>query len=130
MSNIKKRIQREIKSNCANYAGDGQCLLDQPCRYFNRTDFMYNRCGYFEESVLPGNSSLEIVYRDEIDKLYGKKSSQKVDKCNRCNHPFYKESNAAKYCEDCRLIVTREKSKARMRNKRVKDALVVTKWKY
>jgi hypothetical protein len=126
----KKSIQREVKSNCANYAGDGQCLLDQPCGYFNRTDFQYNRCSYFEESVLPGNKPLEILYRGDLDTLYGKKGSDNVDKCKRCNHPFFKQSNAAKYCEDCRSIVTREKSKARMRSKRLKDTLDVTKWKF
>jgi hypothetical protein len=120
---VKRKIQALVRDSCANYDGDGLCLLEgsdgcRVCRYFRSNDRERNRCRYFETAVLPADPSLENEYRRELDALSSIAATTPTHRCARCNEPFVKRSNRAKFCDDCRAIVRRDQKREHARKRR------------
>jgi Cysteine-rich VLP len=121
---IKRKIQSHVKSLCANYDADGLCLLEtspdgcRTCGYWRSNGYEYNRCHYFETAVLPADKALETAYRRGLNTLYGIVGTRVSQRCARCNEPFEKRSNRAKYCDDCRELVHRDQKRKHARKRR------------
>lgn len=114
---VKKDVQRLIQKSCATHYRNDQCLLetsenDCTCVYFTENN---RRCSYFENSVLPGDKSLEFRYWAE--------RGQEINNgtiCNRCNELFEKRSNRQKYCDSCRSIIRNQQQRKYNREYRFK----------
>lgn len=118
-------IQRHVRNHCANHtdqhASDG-CLLELDgcltCRFFRDTA-EGARCRYFESSVLPADSALEVRY-------YGG-GKENVRRCDMCRQEYVRTSNRQRYCSGCRdRAQTLARRKRDARYKRGKKATVST----
>ena len=122
-----------VKKECANYFRDGGvtidycCWYDSKCKYFEDIN---NRCGYFEQSVLPLDKEYQIVYhaqRKNMDKRLSAEDKEHLInagkvriKCAECGGLVYANSNRQKYCSSCSKKRAREKARARVQKHREK----------
>lgn len=112
-SGINKTIQQHVKSKCASYAGNGRCLLDKPCPFFDEGNESA-RCIYYENGVLPEDDKLKARYWARFGLAYW---GDNIKTCDECAEGFAANSNAQKYCKDCASIVkARQKSAQNRRN--------------
>ncbi|MGM7723745.1 hypothetical protein [Metabacillus sp. Hm71] len=121
---IEKQVQRYARNHCASFSGKDGCLLEpegcETCRYFRDGFIGHKRCQYFERFVLPGDPMQELSYWKEIA---GEAPAMDVGNCDRCGTKFIKGSGAAKYCDNCRPIVRKQKNAKRMREQRLQQKL-------
>ncbi|WP_155760556.1 hypothetical protein [Clostridium pasteurianum] len=99
MKNINK-FKRLIIKDCANhFIEQGSinhycCMIDGVCLFFENKE--NERCGYFEEGVLPLDGVLERGYYTEIDvkpiKEQGDKPKPRI-KCKNCGKNIQANSN-------------------------------------
>lgn len=117
---MNKDIQKHIESKCATYAGDGCCLLDRQCPFFN-TENEGARCIYYENAVLPEDEQLKGRYWSRFGLAYWSGKDAKV--CAECSKAFEPKSNAQKYCDSCRSIIQQRQKSAQNRRyyRRKKD---------
>ena len=124
MKSINK-IKRLVKNQCASYfpqqgaVNHYCCMVDWVCLFHRDID--KTRCKYFEQCVLPLDEDLEWEYRKEHELTGGICSQAKPKiKCKRCSEYIEAKSNRQQYCDGCKKINDREKSKLRMSKKRQK----------
>jgi len=114
LRSIQSRLARLARQNCANYSA-GKCLLKRcgKCVVEIETDRLPgNVCPYFMKFVLPADSKLMGEYLDYFPRGYPlKKEKQNLKLCERCGEPFEKRSNAAKYCDNCKVKVKRDQTR-------------------
>ncbi|ADC48960.1 hypothetical protein BpOF4_04480 [Alkalihalophilus pseudofirmus OF4] len=111
---LKTEIQRQVKSECATYAGNGRCLLDRQCPFFGAGE-SFIRCSYYENCVMPGDESLTARYWNALGN-----SESLADYCESCKQPFQKRSNAQKYCSSCQSKINAEQRRKRDREYRAR----------
>ena len=107
-----KNIQKHIKDKCANYAGNGQCLYDRPCPFFDEKNERA-RCLYYENAVLPENEQIKADYWRRFGLTYWGEKGVKL--CAECSKGFEPKSNGQKYCDSCRDVVKRRQKSAQNR---------------
>ncbi len=112
---LKQDLQKLARNQCATYDRDGLCLLERggcrTCLYF-RDDVELPRCPYFENSVLPGVDTLHARYW----RLFNADGSGKYCAEPSCSNVFEPNSNAQKYCGECRE--RRQKEQRKRENQR------------
>jgi len=115
MKNINK-IKKLVKSDCSCYFSEDNycCKKDNKCMYFWDSDGMLT-CQYFETSVLPLDTGLELEYNQDHNI-----NTDGIIKCAKCKKPFRPTSGKQKYCTKCAKEVSNERSRKSMMNKRVK----------
>lgn len=112
---LKDDIKQHIEDNCANYAGDGQCLLDRRCPFFDGDNESLPRCVYYENAVLPGDDKLKSRYWQSFGLAYWGESS-KV--CKQCEGVFSPEDKREQYCNECKAVRRQQADKERKRSQR------------
>lgn len=112
-----KNIKKHIKDKCANYAGNGQCLYDRPCPFFDEKNERA-RCIYYENAVLPENEQIKADYWRRFGLTYWGWGEKDVKACAVCGKGFTPQSNRQKYCSNCRDEQRRERAKLRKRKQR------------
>lgn len=121
MKNINK-VKRLVKDDCAGYSTENNycCSVDGACLFF-RDNEKLPCCRYFEEGILPLDKDLEYEYRQErqMGLTQNRQIKPKV-KCQRCSKSFDANSNRQHFCESCKKINDREKTKLRMKKAREK----------
>ena len=91
-----RKAKALIKETCCNY-DDGYCLiLDCSCPQMRSYSVL---CKWFRSAVLPQEYELST-------KLM---FLQSMRTCTVCGAKFKKRANNAKYCENCRKSIRREK---------------------
>lgn len=124
MSQLKNKLKRLIKNNCACYLGDKHgishycCSVDGICVFFNQEDAS---CSYFENGVLPLDEQLEFEYKLERNMEVIRKAPKPRVKCKSCGDMFFASSNRQMYCDKCKEQNEKQKSKLRMRKMRKKE---------
>ena len=110
-------VLKLARNKCANYEGDGRCLVtDRTCLYGSpNTDI--RRCSWFETSVLPAEPAIEIRYYA----LRGKADNK--PRCEQCGDPFERKSNRQKFCVECAVEIRKQKQRKYNREYRTKRAL-------
>jgi hypothetical protein len=105
-------LQRLIKNSCASFEKDGNCHLetgsngDRTCVYWRPHG---GRCTYAENSVIPANKNVEVLYWAERGiKVAG-------DYCDSCLQPIERKSNRQKYCKKCGEQAEKESRRERDR---------------
>src|SRR5699024_8626089 len=101
---MNREIKKQVASNCATYAGNGRCLLDRPCPFFD-SQKEGARCGYFESSVLPRDVDLYNRYWMRFGLTY---CGADAKTCGECGTGFTPKSNRQKYLHDCRYYSKRQ----------------------
>ncbi|SFP99246.1 hypothetical protein SAMN05518683_11472 [Salibacterium halotolerans] len=109
---LREDLKRQASEQCATYAGDGNCLLDRPCVFFDKSSDEIKRCPYFENCVLPADETLEARYWRSTG------TGEDLPDCRKCGEPFHPKSNAQKYCGDCRAETQKEQARKRQRELR------------
>lgn len=128
--NILRPIRKLVRSHCASFSAEsnGSCNVchygpdDQPRCSFFREDGQYPeylkkglvRCRYFEQHVLPIDPAVELAYWGRHPEG---EQGQMVRECCRCGTSFTKRSNRQQYCDQCQVIVSRERARDRQRKK-------------
>ena|SRR5699024_6663737 len=114
---MNREIQKQVASNCATYAGNGRCLLDRPCPFFD-SEKEGARCGYYENSVLPSDDKLHSKYWARFGLAYWSEGTHSKP-CNSCGNMFdASDSPKRQYCESCRDKQARESRNKRNREYR------------
>lgn len=108
---MNREIQKQVASNCATYAGNGRCLLDRHCPFFDSKK-EGARCEYYENSVLPSDVDLYNRYWMRFGLAYWGADAKT---CGECGKGFEAKSNAQKYCESCSTEVKRRQKSAQNR---------------
>ncbi|GAQ18524.1 cysteine-rich VLP family protein [Oceanobacillus picturae] len=115
---LKDDVTNQIKNNCASYAGNGQCLLDRPCPFFNSENDELPRCIHYETSVLPADEKLNARYWQSFGVAYWGEESKVCKRCENVFNPGDKKRR--QYCDECRDHQEKEKRNRRMREYRKK----------
>ncbi|MGM8212125.1 hypothetical protein ACLIBH_04930 [Virgibacillus sp. W0430] len=114
---MQRDIQKHVKNNCATYAGNGRCLLDKPCPFFDAEN-EGARCSYFENNVIPSDDNLTAKYWARFGAAYWN-DGDTYKPCNKCGNNFdYGKSPKRQYCDRCRNEQARENRNKRMRKYR------------
>lgn len=114
-------IQKHVKTNCATYAGNGDCLVERgggchTCPFFEEGNESA-RCLYYESAVLPSDDQLKARYWNRFGLVYWVAS--KV--CKRCKNPFEPNDQREQFCFECKAEQRREKDRIRKREQRKKE---------
>jgi len=105
-------IKKLVTDMCANFDREYGCLLLGCDCYMLSKWWTGNYCKYFQEAVLPIDSTLEASLVD--DKVLVQ------DTCSICNKPFIPKGRQS-YCSAvCKTEGNRRRSRERMRKKRRK----------
>ena len=67
-------VKRLAKTQCANFQGFNSCVFYTKCKYYQEKP---ERCKYFENWVLPGDSSIESKYMDLFNLTKPKQNKRK-----------------------------------------------------
>lgn len=92
-----KTMAAYVKRNCANYAGDGLCLLETTqgsrlCPFIHDIPIV---CNYGVNSVLAGDQALLAKYKLATGDTEDGKA------CVDCSRVFTANSNRQERCEEC-----------------------------
>lgn len=141
---IEKQIRSLITNECANHFSkcdntNNYCCLewtkDLSCIYFQQEP-EYQRCSYFEESVLLLSEELKVIYNTQIDSdrkltdferkeirenLFNK--NKKI--CTICNKEFSPKSNRQKYCDICSNKIKKDKERNRYIEKKINKKTIL-----
>lgn len=101
-----KKLIRKLCANCEN----GNCLLlddGEVCVCPQLISYTL-LCRYFRAAVLPADKALY----DEIMRTDSRK------RCAECGAVFVPASNRAQYCDRCKAIVERQKTRERVQRHR------------
>lgn len=139
---VQKQIQQLISKQCAGHFNTSitvnenkeheilnycchEWTEDKSCIYF-QIESEHQRCNYFEEYVLPLSQEIKIIYELQyIDNISLTKKQQREikddliwankvrKKCEMCGEIFPAKSNRQKYCDNCSLIVRKDKERNR-----------------
>lgn len=109
---LNRTISKHVSAKCATYAGEGRCLLDRPCPFFDESNDAA-RCHYYENAVLPEDDKLKTRYWARFGLEHWNSSNVKT--CDECGKGFEAKSNAQKYCESCSTEVKRRQKSAQNR---------------
>lgn len=112
---LRDDIKKQVETSCAVYAGDGQCLLDRPCPFFNAENESLPRCGYYENAVLPEDDRLKARYWQSFGLAHWGEDSKP---CKRCENLFTPSDKRQQYCSDCKEIKRRQAARDRKRKQR------------
>lgn len=110
-------VLKLAQNQCANYGGDGRCLVtDRTCLY-GSPNADIRRCSYFETSVLPAEPAIEVRYYSSRGQVDNK------PRCEHCGNPFERKSNRQKFCVECAVEIRKQKQRKYNREYRTKRAL-------
>lgn len=105
-------ILKLAQNRCANYGGDGRCLVtDRTCLY-GSPNADIRRCSYFETSVLPAEPAIEMRYYASRGKMDSRPC------CDNCGNQFNRVGGRQVYCGPCGKEVERVKRNKRARKYR------------
>lgn len=104
-----RRAKKLIRKLCANCDGGNCLLLDdgEVCVCPQLISYTV-LCRYFQTAVLPADREL---YAEIMENNSGKK-------CASCGKPFVPRSNRALYCDRCRAVNERQRTRERVRRHR------------
>lgn len=128
------KINSLIVSECVNYQ-DGNCLpKDNPCQWREGSDYPLSDkgiiCPWAEEGVLPLDSDLYQYYQaymakglaNQLSKAPCNKEKKTVEPpsvitghCDRCGQSYVKRSNRQRYCDGCKAVAKKIKTRDRVR---------------
>ncbi len=129
------KARKLAKELCANYDLTGPTGTknwcwprDTVCRFYTGDD--PERCGYFEEAVLPTDPGLQIAYSSYFGAVKVSQSEQAGPgpvitnrrQC-KCGKTFTRKSNRQLLCEECSRAEKKKKSRERKRRQRMKKAV-------
>lgn len=142
MSNISevqlvRLLDRLVKKSCCNYYRGFCCIKDRDCSWREPDREFNNRaitCRWFREAVLPADKDLEAIYEEwksvEKDKREAeyrdiplseiRGASANAVRCDNCLKPMVAQTNNHKYCDECSVIMKRQRVAARVRRHRRK----------
>ena len=103
----RKQVNALIREACCNFDNQNCILFDDVCPQTISASLC---CKWFRWAVLPRDRLLE-------NNLIGK---TEIKRCVECGRSFVPNSNRAKYCSDCAVIVHRRQKTESERRRRLR----------